>query len=151
MCQDVTGAAGLFFARLAKYGYEGTTDTAAGAIAQAIQSSAYPTRYAARMSEAQALYDRLATIDTTPTPVPGKQFPADWSDREILVEILRQLRGPTLDGWAQLGGRTLIDAVAALALAAAGAPAVDAATNALAGIENTNPEILTAVLDQIGA
>lgn len=66
VCQDVTGAAGLFFARLAKYGYEGTTDTAAGAIAQQIQQSAYPDRYAARMPDAQRIYNRLtqeATVD----------------------------------------------------------------------------------------
>lgn len=43
-----------------------------------------------------------------------KRFPDDWSDRDLLIEILRQLRGPTLRGWNQLGGKTLVDAVAEL-------------------------------------
>jgi hypothetical protein len=50
----------------------------------------------------------------SPTPVPAKRFPDDWTDRELMVEILRQLRGPTLNGWPQLGGKSLVDAVAAL-------------------------------------
>ena len=48
------------------------------------------------------------------TPAPAKRFPDDWSDRELLVEILRQLRGPTLNGWEQLQNATLVDAVAKL-------------------------------------
>ena len=44
----------------------------------------------------------------------AKRFPDDWSDRDLLIEILRQLRGPTLKGWNQLGGKTLVDAVAEL-------------------------------------
>ena len=47
-----------------------------------------------------------------PKPTPTKRFPQDWSERELLVEILRQLRGPTLNGWPQLRNRTLVDAVA---------------------------------------
>ena len=50
----------------------------------------------------------------TPTPPKVKRFPDDWSDRELLIEVLRQLRGPTLSGWAQLGGKSLVDAVAEL-------------------------------------
>lgn len=47
-------------------------------------------------------------------PPPVKRFPDDWTDRELMVEILRQLRGPTLKGWAQLGGKSVVDAVADL-------------------------------------
>lgn len=52
---------------------------------------------------------------TTPpvvTPPAEKRFPDDWTDRELLIEVLRQLRGPALAGWSQLGGKTLVDAVA---------------------------------------
>ena len=49
-----------------------------------------------------------------PEPQKVKRFPEDWSDRDLLVEIVRQLRGYNLKGWTQLGGRTLIDAVAEL-------------------------------------
>ncbi|QXO12831.1 lysin A [Mycobacterium phage Latretium] len=51
---------------------------------------------------------------TEPEPPKVKRFPDDWTDREILVEILRQLRGYNLTGWPQLGGKTLVDAVAEL-------------------------------------
>ncbi|AMS01732.1 endolysin [Mycobacterium phage Brocalys] len=52
----------------------------------------------------------------TPAPEPpkAKRFPEDWTDRELLIEILRQLRGYNLDGWPQLGGKSLVDAVAEL-------------------------------------
>lgn len=50
-----------------------------------------------------------------PTPPPTvKKFPDDWTDREILVEVLRQQRGPALDGWSQLGSKSLVDAIAEL-------------------------------------
>lgn len=45
---------------------------------------------------------------------PTKKFPDDWSDRDLMIEILRQLRGYDLNGWAQLGGKSLVDAVAEL-------------------------------------
>ncbi|TRW85556.1 hypothetical protein FK535_09170 [Mycolicibacterium sp. 018/SC-01/001] len=61
VCQDPTKSAGLFYDRLAKLNYDGTSDAAAGAIAQAIQKSAYPDRYATRMAEAQRIYDRLTS------------------------------------------------------------------------------------------
>lgn len=48
------------------------------------------------------------------TPPAAKRFPDDWTDRELMVEILRQLRGPTLDGWPQLGGKSLVDGLAAI-------------------------------------
>ncbi|WP_019204594.1 N-acetylmuramoyl-L-alanine amidase [Tsukamurella sp. 1534] len=61
VCQDPTGSARLFFQRLADLPYEAAvTDEAAGRIAQQVQKSAYPTRYAGRMAEAQRIYDRLA-------------------------------------------------------------------------------------------
>lgn len=50
--------------------------------------------------------------------VPEKRFPEDWSDREIQIDILRQLRGYNLKGWPQLGkdengnDRTLVDGIA---------------------------------------
>lgn len=55
-----------------------------------------------------------------PSPTPGKRFPEDWTDREINIEILRQLRGYNLDGWPQLGQNadgknlTVVDALAKL-------------------------------------
>lgn len=50
----------------------------------------------------------------TPPSPQVKRFPDDWTDRELMVEILRQLRGPTLEGWNQLGGRSLVDALGAV-------------------------------------
>ena len=51
------------------------------------------------------------------TPVvvpPSDKFPEDWSDRELMIEILRQLRGYDLKGWPQLGGKGVVDALAEL-------------------------------------
>lgn len=50
----------------------------------------------------------------TPPASAVKKFPDDWSDRDLMIEILRQLRGYDLNGWAQLGGKSLVDAVAEL-------------------------------------
>lgn len=52
-----------------------------------------------------------ARLETEPAE---RRFPEDWTDRELLVEILRQQRGPSLAGWPQLGGKSLVDAVAGL-------------------------------------
>lgn len=47
------------------------------------------------------------------TPTPGvKRFPDDWTDRELMIEVLRQLRGPSLKGWSQLGGKSVVDFLA---------------------------------------
>lgn len=84
VCQDPTGSAGLFYDRLVKFNYAAaTTDAAAGAIAQAIQSSAFPDRYATRMAEAQGYYNRLAS---GAVPVPTSPWRGDpvW-----LPEVLR--------------------------------------------------------------
>jgi predicted chitinase len=53
-------------------------------------------------------------VPTTPVPAPVKRFPDDWTDREINIEILRQLRGPSLTGWSQLGNKSIVDAIADL-------------------------------------
>lgn len=54
-------------------------------------------------------------LTTVPPAGPQpKRFPDDWTDRDLLIETLRQLRGFTLQGWEQLGGRSLVDAVAEL-------------------------------------
>lgn len=66
-CMDPTGSSRLFFERLAKRDYEHGD---AGAHAQAIQGSAFPDRYATRMSEAQSLYDRLAGGSETTMAAP---------------------------------------------------------------------------------
>lgn len=50
----------------------------------------------------------------TPPDPQVKKFPDDWTDRELLIEILRQLRGPELNGWPQLDNASLVDAVASL-------------------------------------
>lgn len=66
-CMDPYKSAALFFGRLAKKNYQAaTTDAAAGAIAQSIQGSAFPDRYATRMADAQQLYDRIAGGSTVP-------------------------------------------------------------------------------------
>ncbi|MGZ9829938.1 N-acetylmuramoyl-L-alanine amidase [Tsukamurella ocularis] len=58
---DPTLSSRLFYAELIKLPYAtATTDAAAGRIAQQVQKSAYPDRYATRMGEAQQIYDRLA-------------------------------------------------------------------------------------------
>lgn len=64
---------------------------------------------------------------STPTPTPTKpeapvvkKFPDDWTDREILVDILQQLRGYGLNGFPQLGKNdkgqslTVVDKLATL-------------------------------------
>lgn len=58
----------------------------------------------------------LAPVTTgpdTPPPVvdtaPVKRFPEDWTDREIGIESLRQLRGPSLSGWHQLENKSVVD------------------------------------------
>lgn len=61
---------------------------------------------------AVAMY--AGTAPTEPAAPTVRRFPDDWTDRELLIEVLRQLRGPTLAGWPQLGGRTLVDSVAEL-------------------------------------
>ena len=43
-----------------------------------------------------------------------RRWPEEWTDRELLIDIARQLRGPAGTGWPQLGNRTLVDGVAAL-------------------------------------
>ncbi|CAM3535855.1 Endolysin [Tsukamurella ocularis] len=67
---DPTLSSRLFYAELVKLPYAtATTDAAAGRIAQQVQQSAYPDRYATRMGEAQRIYDRLATT-AAPNPAP---------------------------------------------------------------------------------
>lgn len=50
----------------------------------------------------------------TPEPPAAQVFPDDWDDRALAVETLRQLRGYNLDGWPQLGGRSIVDYLAHL-------------------------------------
>lgn len=56
-CMDPTSSAGLFYDRLAKLDYNGSSSP--GSYAQAIQRSAYPDRYDQRMNEAREIYRRL--------------------------------------------------------------------------------------------
>ncbi len=44
----------------------------------------------------------------------ARRWPEDYTDRELLIDIARQIRGPAGNGWPQLGNRTLVDGVAAL-------------------------------------
>lgn len=69
-CMDPTKSAGLFYDRLARLDYNGPNSP--GSYAQAVQSSAFPDRYDQRMSDAQAIYDRLAGDTNVPTPDPHK-------------------------------------------------------------------------------
>lgn len=48
------------------------------------------------------------------TSTPVRVWPTDYTDRELLVDIAVQLRGPGGKGWPQLGNRTLVDGVAKL-------------------------------------
>lgn len=61
-CQDPVSSTRLFFQRLARLDYNNTSRSP-GSYAQQVQQSAYPSRYDQRITEAQALYDRLATND----------------------------------------------------------------------------------------
>ena len=65
-CMGVESSAGLFYDRLAKLPYNGTSKSP-GAFAQQIQQSAFPTRYDERFGEAVALYNKLANLDSTPS------------------------------------------------------------------------------------
>jgi len=98
-CMDPTRSAGLFYDRLARRAYDNGDP---GAHAQAIQQSAYPDRYAQRMGEAQALYDRLtAGNPSTPGGTVGVSGDPVW-----LEEVLRPALGDrlkTLDGWQERG------------------------------------------------
>lgn len=54
-----------------------------------------------------------------PPPVTNKKrFPEDWTTRELVIEMLVQMRGPNLEGWPQLGKNdkgeklTVVDALA---------------------------------------
>lgn len=69
-CMDPTKSAGLFYDRLAKLDYNGPNSP--GSYAQAVQSSAFPDRYDQRISDAQAIYDRLAGDTNVPTTDPTK-------------------------------------------------------------------------------
>lgn len=80
-CMDPTKSAGLFYDRLVKFNYAAaTTDAAAGAIAQDIQDSQFPDRYAARMAEAQGYYSRLSGN----APVPQPTEPAWFTEHNII-------------------------------------------------------------------
>ena len=58
--------------------------------------------------------DGFSTFRRAPAPAPVPVLPRDLTDRQLLEEIWDQLRGPGGKGWPQLGGKTLVDAVAEL-------------------------------------
>jgi len=60
-CMGVESSAGLFYDRLVKLPYNGTSKTP-GAFAQQIQGSAFPARYDQHWGEAVALYNKLTGI-----------------------------------------------------------------------------------------
>lgn len=84
-CMGVESSAGLFYDRLAKLPYNGTSKTPGG-FAQQIQQSAFPDRYDQRWNEAVALYNKLANLDSTPTTPP----PAQGGD-ELSAEDSRKI------------------------------------------------------------
>lgn len=58
-----------------------------------------------------------ANPPTPPVVVPPPVLPGPANprtDRQLLEEIWDQLRGPGGNGWPQLGGKTLVDAIAEL-------------------------------------
>jgi hypothetical protein len=65
-CMGVESSAGLFYDRLVKLPYNGTSKSP-GAFAQQIQGSAFPDRYDQRWDEAVALYNKLVGV-TAPPP-----------------------------------------------------------------------------------
>lgn len=75
-CMNPTTSVGLFYDRLAKRDYNHGDP---GAHAQAIQGSAFPDRYAQRMGEAQAIYDRLSGAPVPTTPKADYQEYPKWS------------------------------------------------------------------------
>ncbi|MEC4616175.1 N-acetylmuramoyl-L-alanine amidase [Tsukamurella tyrosinosolvens] len=90
VCQDPTGSARLFYQRLAATNYAtATTDKAAGDIAQQVQKSAYPDRYAQRMSEAQRIYDRLTADLSVKTPpkseIGGSVAPPNFRELDYMT------------------------------------------------------------------
>lgn len=94
-CMDPTKSAGLFYDRLARLDYNGSNSP--GSYAQAVQDSAYPDRYDQRMSDAQAIYDRLATGGPT----------VGWTGDPVWLEdVLRPALGDrlkTMPGWQDSG------------------------------------------------
>lgn len=92
-CMDPYKSALLFFERLAQLDYRAaTTNQRAGELAQEVQKSAYPDRYAGRMNESQALYDRLAgglSVVNPPKSEIGGSMPAPTGDPTWLPEALR--------------------------------------------------------------
>lgn len=81
-CMGVESSAGLFYDRLVKLPYNGTSKTP-GAFAQQVQSSAYPDRYDQHWGEAVALYNKLAGI--TPPPSQGEDELSAEAERQIGV------------------------------------------------------------------
>jgi N-acetyl-anhydromuramyl-L-alanine amidase AmpD len=83
-CMDPYKSAALFFTRLAKLDYNSDTNTP-GSYAQAIQQSAYPDRYDQRMSDAQTLYNQLASGGNVPVPAlpPTPVGPAPFTETDL--------------------------------------------------------------------
>ncbi|MFF0633806.1 C39 family peptidase [Nocardia sp. NPDC004151] len=75
-CMNPTTSAGLFYERLARLDYNGPDSP--GSYAQEVQRSAFPDRYDERMSDAQDIYDRLASVSQSGEPT-EKELPYDRS------------------------------------------------------------------------
>ncbi|WP_245713948.1 DUF4185 domain-containing protein [Nocardia vaccinii] len=84
---DPARSAGLFYEALQRLNYNDLANSP-GRYAQQVQQSAYPGRYDQRMSEAQAIYDRLAEATT---PDGGKATGAERAaaDKPDYTEIER--------------------------------------------------------------
>lgn len=94
-CMGVESSAALFYDRLSKIDYNGPNSP--GSYAQAIQRSAYPSRYDERYEEASKLYNRLAPKTPAPgpvaTPPPSEDFMSALSAQEqraLYNEIMKQ-------------------------------------------------------------
>lgn len=66
-----------------------------------------------------AAVQKYASADVSPPPAPPQQKPATAQpafkyppQEQMVTQIWEQLFGPQAKGWAQLGGKTLVDAVA---------------------------------------
>lgn len=88
-CMGVESSAGLFYDRLVKLPYNGTSKTP-GAFAQQVQDSDYPDRYDEHWGEAVALYNKLSGMAPPPPPAQGEDELSAAAE-QMIADIHREL------------------------------------------------------------
>lgn len=79
------------------------------------EGDARNAQFAAKLLSGYLGIYKPATPVTPEAPVEKpKVFPDDWTDRELMIEILRQQRGYNLTGWDQLNGKSVVDSLSDL-------------------------------------